>query len=60
MTFAEFQEVWQKALGKAPKNEKQNETVSQEEGHGINPTVFIFFFVLIVSFLFSYTRKRTR
>ena len=60
MTFAEFQEVWQKALGKAPKNEKQNETVSQEEGRGINPTVFIFFFVLIVSFLFSYTRKRTR
>jgi multiple sugar transport system substrate-binding protein len=60
MTFAEFQEVWKKALGKPAKDEKQSETAAPKEGRGINPTVFIFFFVLIVSFLFSYTRKRKR
>lgn len=60
MTFAEFQEVWKKALGQAAKTEKQSEKATQPEGNGINPTPFIFFFVLIASFLFSYTRKRKR
>jgi len=56
MTFAEFQEIWKRAkqAGKkqvSPKNDAK-------DGSGFNPTVFIFFFVLVISFLFSYTRKR--
>ncbi len=60
MTFAEFQEVWEKAMGKAGKSENTDEAAAQAEASGLNPTPFIFCFVLIVSFLFSYTRKRKR
>ena len=60
MTFVEFQEIWKKALGKAPENEKKVEETVQSESNGINPTPFIFCFVLIAGFLFSYTRKRKR
>ena len=59
-TYAEFQEIWQKAMGKTSKSNGEAVKAEQGESSGINPTVFIFFFVLIVSFLFSYTRKRKR
>lgn len=60
MTFAEFQEIWDKTMGKAEKAEAQDESAKEPEAKGVNPTPFIFCIVLIISFLFSYTRKRKR
>ena len=56
MTLAEFQEIWKKALQVGSK--KAPEKATDKNGSGINPTPFLFVIVLIVSFLFSYTRKR--
>ena len=56
MTLAEFQEIWKKALQVG--NKKAPEKTTDQNGSGINPTPFLFVIVLIVSFLFSYTRKR--
>lgn len=56
MTFAEFQEIWKKAKQAGKKQESPKNDA--KDGSGFNPTVFIFFFVLVISFLFSYTRKR--
>ena len=56
MTLAEFQEIWKKALQVGSK--KAPEKTTDKNGSGINPTPFLFVIVLIVSFLFSYTRKR--
>ena len=56
MTFAEFQEIWKRAKQAGKKQESPKNDA--KDGSGFNPTVFIFFFVLVISFLFSYTRKR--
>lgn len=60
MTFAEFQAIWDTDL-KTSKNDGNKDKQPQEkQTNGINPTPYIFFFVLILSFLFSYNRKRKR
>ena len=59
-TFAEFQDIWRKATGNTKAPKKDDKKDASTETKGINPTPYIFFFVLIVSFLFSYTRKRKR
>ena len=59
MTFAEFQEVWEKIIDAGKKAPESKEQAAKKDS-GFNPTPFVFFFVLIVSFLFSYTRKRKR
>ena len=56
MTLAEFQEIWKKSLQVGKK--KPPEKATAKNGSGFNPMPFLFMFVLIVSFLFSYTRKR--
>ena len=57
-TYAEFQEIWAKAMNKGAPKDTSDKKAEQVEGNGVNPTFFIFFFVLVLSFLFSYTRKR--
>ena len=57
-TYAEFQEIWAKAMNKGAPKDTSDKKAGQAEGNGVNPTFFIFFFVLVLSFLFSYTRKR--
>jgi multiple sugar transport system substrate-binding protein len=57
-TYAEFQEIWAKAMNKGAPRDTSDKKAEQAEGNGVNPTFFIFFFVLVLSFLFSYTRKR--
>lgn len=59
MTLAEFETIWNKNIGKKDQNTK-NKDENIKNGSGINPTPFIFLFVFIISFLFSYTRKRTK
>ena len=59
MTFAEFRDVWEKVIDggkKAPEEKKE----TAKNNSGFNPTPFIFIVVLIISFLFSYTRKRKK
>ena len=60
MTFAEFQEIWHPILNAKKDNEKKAENSKAEQAKGINPTPYIFFVVLILSFIFSYNRKRKR
>ena len=59
-TLAEFQEIWKAAMdeGKAAPAAEKAEPKKPESG--INPTPYIFFIVLILSFIFSYSRKRKK
>ena len=59
-TLAEFQEIWKAAMdeGKAAPAAEKAETKKPE--NGINPAPYIFFIVLILSFIFSYSRKRKK
>ena len=60
MTFAEFQEIWQRSIVKPDTAEQAPDSAKEPESTGINPTPYVFFVVLILSFIFSYTRKRKK
>ena len=60
MTFAEFQEIWQRSIVKSDTTEQAPDQAKEPEGISINPTLYVFFVVLVISFIFSYTRKRKK
>lgn len=60
MTFAEFQEIWQRSIIKPDTSEQQPDAAKEPQSKGINPTPYVFFVVLILSFIVSYTRKRKK
>jgi len=60
MTFAEFQDIWNSTLDAEKKVGNKDEQAPKKQDKPFNPAPYIFFFVLIISFLFTYTRKRKR
>ena len=60
MTFAEFQEVWNAIIKPQETEKKKDVPPPKQQANGINPTPYIFLFVLIVGFLFSYRRKKNK
>lgn len=60
MTFAEFEEIWTSALNDGKKENTNTASPQKKPKTEINPTPYIFFFVLFLSFIFSYNRKKKR
>lgn len=60
MTFAEFQEIWKNSIVTTNTAKQETDQEKKPESKGINPTPYVFFVVLILGFIFSYTRKRKK